>query len=83
MFPELTDVVVDGTEQPRGQLKVKKGQTPGKKAVGRLKNKKRFYSVKQGTHTLKTQVAVTPEGQIAHLSAAASGRIHDMKVSTT
>ncbi|WP_264778887.1 transposase [Deinococcus aetherius] len=80
VFPELTDVIVDGTEQPRGQPKVKKGQTPGKKAVGRPKDKKRFYSVKQGTHTLKTQVAVTPEGQVVHLSATASGRTHDMKV---
>ena len=80
VFPELTDVVVDGTEQPRGQPKVKKGQRPGKKAVGRPKGKKRFYSVKQGTHTLKTQVTVTPEGQIVHLSATASGPAHDMKV---
>jgi len=80
VFPELTDVIVDGTEQPRGQPKVKKGQTPGKNAVGRPKDKKRFYSVKHGTHTLKTQVAVTPEGQIVHLSATASGRTHDMKV---
>lgn len=80
VFPELTDVVVDGTEQPRGQPKVKKGQQPGKKAVGRPKDKKRFYSVKQGTHTLKTQLTVTPEGQIVHLSATASGRTHDMKV---
>ena len=80
IFPELTDVVVDGTEQPRGQPKVKKGSQPGKKAVGRPKDKTRFYSVKQGTHTLKTQVAVTPEGQIVHLSATARGRTHDMKV---
>ncbi|MBB6018768.1 hypothetical protein HNQ04_004049 [Deinococcus radiopugnans ATCC 19172] len=80
IFPELTDVVVDGTEQPRGQPKVKKGSQPGKKAVGRPKDKTRFYSVKQGTHTLKTQVAVTPDGQIVHLSATASGRTHDMKV---
>lgn len=80
VFPELTDVVVDGTGQPRGQPKLKKGSKPGKKAVGRPKDKKRFYSVKQGAHTLKTQVAVTPEGQIVHLSATASGRTHDMKV---
>lgn len=80
IFPELTDVIVDGTEQPRGQPKVKKGENPGKKAVGRPKDKKRFYSVKKRTHTLKTQVAVTPEGQIVHLSATASGRTHDMKV---
>lgn len=80
IFPDLADVIVDGTEQPRGQPKVKKGQQHGKKAVGRPKNKKRFYSTKKGTHTLKTQVAVTPEGQIIHLSATASGRMHDMKL---
>ncbi|MBZ9749334.1 transposase [Deinococcus sp. HMF7604] len=80
VFPGLTDVIVDGTEQPRGQPKVKKGQKPGKKAVGRPRGKKRFYSVKQGTHTLKTQVAVTPGGLSVHLSATASGRTHDMKV---
>ncbi|WP_264778068.1 transposase [Deinococcus aetherius] len=80
VFPELTDVVVDGTEQPRGQPKVKKGQKLGKQAVGRPRDKKRFSSVKQGTHTLKTQVTVTPEGQIVHLSATASRPAHDMKV---
>ena len=48
IFPELTDVVVDGTEQPRGQPKVKQGNQPGKKAVGRPKDKTRFYSVNKG-----------------------------------
>jgi len=74
VLPKLTDVIVDGTEQPRGQPKVKTSQTRGKKAVRRPKDKNRFSSVKQGTHTLKTQVAVTPEGQIVHLSATASSR---------
>lgn len=80
IFPELTDVIVDGTEQPRGQPKRKKGKKPGKRAVGRPTDKKRFYSVKKRTHTLKTQVAVTPGEQIVHLNATASGRTHDMKV---
>lgn len=79
-FPEITDLIVDGTEQPRGQPKRKKGSGPGKKAVGRPKDQKKFFSVKKGTHTLKTQVAVTPDGLIVHLSATASGRTHDMKV---
>lgn len=48
--------------------------------MGRPKDKRRFYSVKQGNHTLKTQVTVTPEGQIVHLSATAGGPAHDMKV---
>ena len=34
VFPELTDVIVDGTEQPRGQPKVKKGQKPGRRRWG-------------------------------------------------
>lgn len=80
VFPELTDLIVDGTEQPRGQPKVKKVKTPSQKPVGRPKDKKRYYSVKKGTHTLKVQVAVTPQGEIMHLSATARGRVHDMKL---
>ncbi|AFD27544.1 Transposase, IS4 (plasmid) [Deinococcus gobiensis I-0] len=79
-FPEIADIIVDGTEQPRGQPKKKKGSGPGKKAVGRPKDQKKFFSVKKGTHTLKTQVAVTPDGLVVHLSAPAGGRTHDMKV---
>jgi len=79
-FPDIADLIVDGTEQPRGQPKVKKGDKPGKKAVGRPRDKRKYYSAKKGTHTLKTQVAVTPEGQIVHLSATTSGRTHDMKL---
>lgn len=79
-FPEIADIIIDGTEQPRGQPKKKKGREPGKKAVGRPKDRKKYFSVKKGTHTLKTQVAVTPDGRILHLSAPAGGRTHDMKV---
>ncbi|WP_084047148.1 transposase family protein [Deinococcus hopiensis] len=79
-FPDLADLIVDGTEQPRGQPKGKKGDGAGKKAVGRPKDKKKFYSAKKGTHTLKTQLTVTPEGQIVHLSATAPGRLHDIKL---
>lgn len=79
-FPEIADLIVDGTEQPRGQPKKKKGSGPGKKAVGRPKDQKKFFSVKKGTHTLKTQVAVTPDGLVVHLSAPTGGRTHDMNV---
>ena len=48
--------------------------------MGRPKDQKKFFSVKKGTHTLKTQVAVTPDGLVVHLSAPAGGRTHDMKV---
>ncbi|WP_295815140.1 transposase family protein [uncultured Deinococcus sp.] len=78
-FPEIADIIIDGTEQPRVQPKRKKDDTPGKKAVGRPKDQKQYFSVKKGTHTLKTQVAVTPDGLVVHLSAPAGGRTHDMK----
>nr|WP_169331043.1 transposase family protein [Deinococcus gobiensis] len=80
VFPEIADLIIDGTEQPRGQPKKNKGSSPGKKTVGRAKDQKKFFSTKKGTHTLKTQVAVTPDGQVVHLSATARGRTHDMKV---
>ncbi|AFD27469.1 Transposase, IS4 (plasmid) [Deinococcus gobiensis I-0] len=70
-FPEIADLIIDGTEQPRGPPKKHKGSRPSKKAVGRPKDQKKFFSVKKGTHTLKTQVAVTPEGLVVHLSAPA------------
>jgi len=53
-FPEIADLIVDGMEQARGQPKKNKGSGPGKKAVGRLKDQKKFFSVKKGTHALKT-----------------------------
>jgi hypothetical protein len=34
-FPEIADLIIDGTERPRGQPEKKKGRGPGKKAVGR------------------------------------------------
>lgn len=79
-FPEIADIIVDGTEQPRGQPKKKKSSGPGKKAVGRPKDQKKYFSVKKGTHALKTQVAVTPDGLVVHLSAPTGGRTHDMTV---
>lgn len=79
-FPEIADIIIDGTEQPRGQPKKRKSKTLGKKAAGRPKDQKKYYSVKKGTHTLKTQVAVTLDGLVVHLSAPAGGRTHDMKV---
>lgn len=76
-FPEIADII-DGTEPLRGQPR-KKGGGPGKKAVGRPKDQKKFCSAEKGTHTLTTQVAVTPHGLAVHLSAPACGRTHDMK----
>ena len=33
-FPEIADLIVDGTEQPRGQPKKKKAVVPGRKPWG-------------------------------------------------
>lgn len=42
-----------------------------KKSVGLPEDQKMFYSVKKGTHPLKTQVAVTPDELVVHLNATA------------
>ncbi len=79
-FPELEDPVVDSTEQERGQPKPAKKTPTGKRPGGRPVDKRKFYSPKSGTHTLKVQVAVSPEGLIVHRSATAPGRMHDAMV---
>jgi hypothetical protein len=79
-FPELEDLVIDSTEQERGQPKPAKRTPTGKRPAGRPVDKRKFYSKKAGTHTLKVQLAVTPDGYIVHQSATASGRMHDAMV---
>lgn len=79
-FPEIADIIVDGTEQARGQPNKKKSSGSGKKAVGQPKDQGGYFSVKKGTHTLKTQGAVTPDGLVVHLSAPTGGRTHDRTV---
>ena len=39
-FPEIADLIIDGTEQPRGQPKKNKGSGPGKKALGDPKTRR-------------------------------------------
>jgi hypothetical protein len=39
-----------------------------------------FYSGKKKCHTFKTQVAVTPEGRVASVSASVPGTTHDAKL---
>lgn len=64
-YPELTEVVIDGTEQvtqrPRGQ-----------------KRQKPYYSKKRKRHTIKTQIVVTKNGQVISVSdSVPGGRFHD------
>jgi hypothetical protein len=67
-YPELTEVVIDATEQsihrPRGQ-----------------KRQKPYYSKKRKRHTLKTQIVVTKSGQVLWVSESVpGGRVHDYRL---
>jgi hypothetical protein len=64
-YPELTEVLIDATEQgthrPRGQ-----------------KRQKPYYSKKRKRHTIKTQIVVTKSGQVIWVSdSVPGGRVHD------
>ena len=76
-FPEFDTVIVDATEQERAQPKAAKKQENGKKAVGRPKKQRKFFSGKTKMHALKTQIAVTPDGLIVHQSATVPGPMAD------
>jgi len=64
-YPQLTEVVIDGTEQvtqrPSGQ-----------------KRQKAYYSNKRKRHRIKTQVVVTKNGRVIWVSdSVPGGRVHD------
>ena len=66
--PELTDLIVDATEQ--------KIQRPGGK-----KRQKKYYSGKKKQHTLKTQIIISQKTkQILHLSDSIPGSTHDFEL---
>ena len=62
---EAKDIIIDCTEHPIERPK--KGQ-------------KKYYSGKKKRHTLKTEIQITGEGEIIHVSNPHPGREHDMKV---
>jgi len=62
-FPEVV-AIVDATEQATYR--------PGDKD-----EQKRYYSGKKKRHTLKTQVVVTPQGEIGDVSDTVPGSVHD------
>jgi hypothetical protein len=64
-YSELTEVVIDGTEQHTQRPSGKKRQKP-------------YYSKKRKRHTLKTQIVVTISGRVLLLSdSVPGGRVHD------
>jgi len=66
-IPELEEVIIDSTEQPR------------KRPVNQKKQKNR-YSGKKKRHTVKTQITITTTGKILDVSKSYPGRIHDKRI---
>lgn len=62
---EAMDIIIDCTEHPIERPK---------------KNQARYYSGKKKRHTLKTEIQITDEGEIVHVSNPHPGREHDMSV---
>jgi hypothetical protein len=59
---DIEEIIMDATEQPIERPK--RGQ-------------KTFYSGKKKRHTVKTEIRVTPQGRIIHVSKTRPGSIHD------
>ena len=68
--PDLAEVAVDSTEQPR--------QRPGKKRV-----RKRYYSGKSKRFTIKTGIVVSKSGRVLHVSGGYPGPINDKRLYET
>ena len=66
-FPEVR-LVIDSKEQ--------RVQRPG----GAHERQKPYYSGKKRTHTLKTQLAVSPEGLIESVSPSVPGSVNDVRL---
>jgi hypothetical protein len=65
--PELADVITDATETPCNRPKDEVDQ-------------KKFYSGKQKTHTIKTQITINSYKRIINVSDAYPGSVHDKAV---
>ncbi len=64
-YPELTEVVIDGTEQVIQRPRSSKRQ-------------KLYYSRKRKRHTVKTQIVVTKNGRVIWVSnSIPGGQVHD------
>ena len=62
---EVESLIIDATEQP-----IERPQ----------RRQKPYYSGKKKRHTLKTEIRVTPQGRIVHVSKNHPGSIHDFTV---
>lgn len=67
-YPDLTEVIIDATEQ-------------GIQRPGGQKRQKPHYSKKRKHHTIKTQIVVTTSGRVLWVSASVpGGRVHDYRL---
>lgn len=66
-FPELSEVLIDATEQPVPQPKDKQAR-------------RERYSGKHKEHTLKTQATATSKGVVLHATPCVPGGLHDQQV---
>ncbi len=62
---EAMDIIIDCTEHPIERPK---------------KNQKKYYSGKKKRHTLKTEIQITGDGKIIHISNPHPGHEHDMNI---
>ena len=62
---ELSEVIVDCTEQPIQRPK---------------KRQKKYYSGKKKRHTIKTEIRITGDGKIKHRSKSYPGSCHDFEI---
>jgi DDE superfamily endonuclease/Helix-turn-helix of DDE superfamily endonuclease len=68
--PDIADVITDASETPCNRPKDKDIQ-------------KKFYSGKQKTHTLKTQITINTNKRVINVSNSYPGSVHDKKVFDT
>ena len=62
---EVESLIIDATEQP-----IERPQ----------KNQKSYYSGKKKRHTIKTEIRITRQGRITHISKPRPGSIHDFNL---
>ena len=67
IYPEFADLITDATETPCNRPANKNDQ-------------KKFYSGKQKTHTLKTQITINSNKRIVALSDTYPGSVHDKSI---
>jgi hypothetical protein len=72
-FPAV-GAIVDATEQRTRRPKDPPGTPPTEKG----KAQRPYYSGKKKAHLLKTQIAVTPHGQITEVSETVPGSVNDL-----